>query len=359
MRVLPTLVLAILPLACGNVAHSFFVDGGAFPDVGTPDVSSSDATITTADGGPLDATCASLASCCAILQGAAQALCGQVAAANDASSCAEEQSLLQGAGDCTGVSIVASGIQLPATRLISDGTTLFFTDYFQSAGLLAVPVGGGAIMTLATGIVQLVDVDDVNVYAIVVGPLDSIGEGNVGTEFIANGNLVRIPKSGAPASRISTGGWVWGATTLAGTAYWMETPGQSPGGPAIESASLQGGPVSVITPMANAVTDLGLAQIGATDTAIFLGAFHAVTYFPIASPSSVASGPPTFCESFASDSDAVYCDVGNGSNLRIASDGTTTTLGSVVTPTGTDPYPYSSTTPRMRTGQTTRPPAPS
>jgi hypothetical protein len=104
------------------------------------------------------------------------------------------------------VTVLASGIQQPATRLLSDGTTLFWTNYLQSAGLLAVPAGGGEITTLVTGIVHLVDVDEVNVYVIVGGSLTSIGAGNVGTYYSENASLIRIPKNGAAATNTSGGG---------------------------------------------------------------------------------------------------------------------------------------------------------
>jgi hypothetical protein len=46
----------------------------------------------------------------------------------EATNRATELAELQGEGDCTGVTVVASGIEQPASRLVSDGTLLFWTD---------------------------------------------------------------------------------------------------------------------------------------------------------------------------------------------------------------------------------------
>jgi len=323
---------------------SFWVEGGAYHDL--PDGSSPGPEAGAADGGAGDASsgCGALSVCCATLTGSAQTLCNTIAGSGNPTNCATELTELESLGDCTGVTIVASGIESPASRLLSDGTLLFWTDYLQSAGLLAVPVSGGKVTTLLTGIVQLVAVDDVNVYVLVAGNLDSFGIGDIDTNAMQDVTLVRIPKSGAPATRISGTGTVWAATTLAGTVYWLECPTTS--GPAssvaAESAPMTGGPASTITtlsatspgPLYDAIT-----QIGVTNSTLFVGAFSSVESVPITG-GAASVGTKTFCESFASDTGAVYCDVGTGSNLRIASDGTTSTLGAVVNPAGTDPFPY-------------------
>jgi hypothetical protein len=123
----------------------------------------------------------------------------------------------------------------------------------------------------------------------------------------------------------------------------MESAGSGPGLPTVESAPLKGGTVTTITGLTGTAfdtVDQGVAQIGVTDSTVFVGGFSSVEYFQIAYPSAVSGGPKTFCESFASDTNSVYCDVGTGSNLTIASDGTTSALGAVVNPAGSDALPY-------------------
>ena len=129
---------------------SFFVDGGAYPDAGA----GSTARVTAGRDAGIDAApgCGPLAACCGSLQGASQTLCSNVVAEGNATDCSAELAQLQGAGECTAVSILASEGDVPANELVSDGTTLFWTTG-QTPGLLAMPVGGGAITILVDGAV--------------------------------------------------------------------------------------------------------------------------------------------------------------------------------------------------------------
>jgi hypothetical protein len=100
---------------------SFWVDGGAYH--GSPDGSvhgGMDATVLDAAPG-----CGALAACCASLTGATQTLCNSIVGSGNASNCATELTDLQSLGDCTGVTTLASGIEEPASRLVSDGALLF------------------------------------------------------------------------------------------------------------------------------------------------------------------------------------------------------------------------------------------
>ena len=61
---------------------------------------------------------------------------------------------------------IASGIQLPPLHILSDGTTLFWTD--EGGGLSSMPVGGGAVTALgvapASVPITLLAVDGANLY---------------------------------------------------------------------------------------------------------------------------------------------------------------------------------------------------
>ncbi len=111
----------------------------------------------------------------------------------------------------------------------------------------------------------------------------------------------------------------------------------------VETSPLLGGPASLVLELPNSLSQNvfpGISQIGATQTTIFLTGRNAVQRFSIAGPNIVHAGPEAFCQSFASDDNAAYCDVGTGSNLKIASDGTSAALGPVVNPVGSDAFPY-------------------
>jgi hypothetical protein len=231
-----------------------------------------------------------------------------------------DEGTAHGGIDAGSTSIVATGIRHPPNHLVSDGSTLFWTNFKESAGLLAIPVGGGPITRLLSGIVQLVDVDDLNLYVIVATSLGQMGTGEVQIFPMENASLLRIPKNGAAATRISGGGEVWAATTLTGTVYWVESTAT---GVVIQSSPLQGGPVSPIKELSRrtVLTDMdlmqGFTQIGVTETTVFLGGqgnFSA--YFPLVGQGPSLAPPKggkgwtgvwQSCESFTSDTAAVYC----------------------------------------------------
>jgi hypothetical protein len=304
---------------------SFFVDGGAHSDAGTPG-DASDHTDATADGGAVDATagCAPLSACCVSLPSTSEALCNEVVAQGQATACATELVQLQNSGNCMGVSVIASQVQVPPSWLVSDGTSLFWTTN-ESPGLLAMPVGGGTITVLVNEPITnasggFLAVDSVNIY---VQQADS---------------LIRIPKNGDAATLVTeSGAWVASATVLGNTAYWVEVPGGAPSfsnpitALAVKSAPLEGGPISTIAQFATSSD----AHIGVTASTVFLvGLGPSLKSFPVTG--IPASGMTTVTAgqnggSLASDTDAVY-NAGGESILRIASNGTGTSLGSAVDP---------------------------
>jgi hypothetical protein len=295
---------------------SFWVEGGAYPSL--PDASDQGGPDAAVDAAP---GCGPLAACCGALTGATQTLCNTVVGAGNATSCAAELTQLQSGGYCSGSTILATQVQVPANRIVSDGTLLYWTTFESSPGLMAMPVQGGTITTLlsaqtanAQGGVFLA-VDDVCVYVL---------EGY---------SLVRIPKNGAPPTLINeAGATVFAATSLGATAYWLEAIGQNmPNQPwVVKSAPLQGGSVSVVatfTPQ----TPTSLSEIAVTSHTAFVGMLASgLFYFPLSGANSLTMANESGCGYLASDTDAIYCPQTTGSNLRITSADMSSVLGQAV-----------------------------
>jgi len=314
---------------------SFFVDGGAYRNAGTSGHGGIDAEIIDAAPG-----CAPLAACCSTLSSASQGLCNEVVASGNSSDCATELTQLQNGGDCTGVSILASQVQVAPNRIVSDGTTLFWTTT-ATPGLAAMPVGGGAVTVLLDAPITneveaegnysgLLAVDSVNVY------------------LLNNNSLIRIPKDGSGATLVNDSAVpVLVATTLGSVAYWVESESYGPPNPlvSVKTASLQGGPVSVLGQLN--YPGPGPYYIGATSSTVFVGGWGmSPVDFPTTS-GVPAGGPPTLmgaqaqtCFLLTSDTSAVYCGPQySGSNIRIASDGTISTVGPVIYSSTITPSP--------------------
>jgi hypothetical protein len=232
----------------------------------------------------------------------------------NAASCAAELGQLQGTGDCTGVSVLASDVQVPPNVLVSDGTLLFWTTASTPA-LLSMPVRGGPIKILLTGPITnrwagaFLAVDGSNVYV------------------LQNDELVRIPKAGGGATLVNEpGATLLAATSLGGSAYWVES---SPGAETVMSSPLLGGPISAVA----TVQLPTIEQIAVTTSAFFFtGSSNGgpVSYF---TTSGQAGGGPeagTGCGLLTSDKNAVYCSESVGSNLSLTSDGAVTPLGTAI-----------------------------
>jgi hypothetical protein len=306
---------------------SFFVDGGAYPDVGTQ----LDASVT--EGGGIDASpgCVSLAACCPSLQSGLQGVCNEVVAQGNAVNCAAELGQLEATGDCSGVSVLASQVQVPANRMASDGTLLFWTTA-STPGLLAMPVGGGEVTILLDG--PLANTDG---YSGVTAPNDTLlAVDDINIYVLMNNALVRIPKRGGPATLVSVGAAVAvDATVLGTTAYWVAWPNGGEGPNAeypLQSAPLLGGPVSTIAlfeyPGAFATDELAV-----TSSTAFVGSegpeatelFDFLLGTPAITTSLLES-----CVFLTSDENAIYCAQNSGSNFSIASDDTATALGPAI-----------------------------
>jgi hypothetical protein len=286
---------------------------------------------TEADAAMLDASspCGSLAACCGSLSTSLQSLCSSVVASGNDTNCSTELTQLQGDGNCAGVSVLASNVQIVPNQLVSDGTTLFWTTT-DTPGLAAMPVRGGPITTLLNGLAgsnwgpvtsYFLAVDDVNVY------------------ILLNFSLVRIPKNGAAPTLVNeSGAQVIMAATLGSMAYWIENAsGPNLGGTvAVKSASLLlGGSVSPLATF-NGPSEVGQYVMGMTASEIVFGV--PLSEYPISAspPASGATsetvtdvGNGQACAFLASDTAAAYCasTAPQGySNLRVASDGTVTPL---------------------------------
>jgi hypothetical protein len=294
---------------------SFWVEGGAYPQQLLDAGSEAGTNASVVDASP---GCAPLASCCATLTGGSQSLCESVAVTGDGTDCATELNQLQSGGNCTGVAVLASQVQVPPNLLVSDGTLLFWTTTATPA-LLAMPVGGGNITVLLSGPITnaiggdapppFLAVDDVNVYV------------------LESEELVRIPKNGGAATLVNESGvQVFAATTLGSTAYWLEA---SPTNPqfALKSAALLGGPISSLATFNYSLPDID--KMAVTSSTVFVGFANSLLGFSLSTGAAVQALPTGTADlSFvSSDTDAVYWAQAAASNLRVGSDGTTMTLG--------------------------------
>ena len=287
----------------GFDAGIYLGDGSFFADGAYPSTEGG-----TTDGSVIDAStpCGELQACCGTLSGSTQSLCNSVAGSGDATNCAAELSQLQGGGDCTGVTVLATDVQVAPAQMASDGTFLFWS---STQGLFAVPVQGGPVTTLVNGPTGNQDgtaflaVDDVNVY------------------LLENESLVRIPKNGAPATLVNeSGGAVTSATSLGSTAYWTDrTLGAF-------RAPLQGNTVDNFAPYSAS------GPIGVTSTTVFING--GVTIFTMSGSGAATwdGGVYYDCSALTSDANAVYC-TSSPTNVSFASDETITPLGQAINST--------------------------
>jgi hypothetical protein len=171
--------------------------------------------------------------------------------------------------------------------------------------------------------------DDINVY------------------YFVENVLVRAPKDGGgtPTPITEAGALIATYSVLGGNAYWLEEGGGTGLEPAVtattvvKSAPLKGGAISVVAQFPVSLEEPTEPLIGVTATTLFISSDIGpeVSYLPVGSAvpdggmlGSVSGIPQAGCDGLVSDVDAVYCDPGDGPVLRIASDGSTTMLGTLL-----------------------------
>jgi hypothetical protein len=297
---------------------SFWVEGGAYPGLGAPDASVDGPSL----GADSSVGCGALSACCPTLSASQQALCASTVAAGDAANCATELGLLQGTGSCSGVTVLTSLQQNPPHRMVSDGKLLFWTTG-TTPGLLAMPVRGGAVtVLLSVPTADFLVVDDVNVYVL---------EGT---------SIVRIPKSGAPATLVNEeGASVQVVTSIGDTAYWIQNstggvPSDDCSMPmALDRAALRGTSIDTLL-VTDALLHETVGDLAVTSKLriVSYGSLYELPKagMPVGCGDLAQIDIPTSCGPLTSDTNAIYCPASSGSNLRIASDGTTSQLGDTV-----------------------------
>jgi hypothetical protein len=247
----------------------------------------------------------------------------------DAGSNASDGSSQVAAAGHGGPTAIASEIQVPPTDLASDGTALFWVSSVGAGGPVStMPVGGGPIQSVVPGLIGggFFAVDDVNVY------------------YESGAGIYRAPKSGGGSPTLVTEATdgsspVRGATALGSNVYWIEIPSEDPSHPSstslvdVKTAPLQGGAISVIAEFHQFIP--GIVSLGVTANAVFLAEDQQLFSFPISAevrdggtPATVSVPASQWCMDLVSDMAAVYCKT-LSSLLRIASDGSTTVLGTI------------------------------
>jgi hypothetical protein len=248
-------------------------------------------------------------------------------------------SLFLGCGSILGIEVVpvdsgriiASHV-VPPYRIVSDGTTLFWTTLRSSPGLLSMPVGGGTIRTVLTAQTTTSDggaflaVDDVNVYVLA----------RTETDGCVAYSLMRIPKNGGATTFVNDTP-ISAATSLGATAYWCEAVDPLCGQPP-PNAGFKSGPLAedagAVTLFASTCffNSLIPSLMAVTPNAIVYATSFGAFYCPAVNGTSVMLPSLPVCTYLTSDTNAIYCASGTGSNLRIASDGTVLYLGTADQP---------------------------
>jgi hypothetical protein len=191
------------------------------------------------------------------------------------------------------------------------------------------PVGGGSVTVLLDG--PLTNTDG---YVGVLAPSDTfLAVDDVNVYVLMNNALVRIPKRGGAATLVNeSGAVVLDATVLGNTAYWVPWPtgGESPNAVySLQSAPLLGGPVVTVASFKYPGA-FAQDEVAVTASTAFVGSAGSegdeLFDFPLATPVATASLSDS-CVFLTSDQNAIYCAQNSGSNVAIATDGSSTGLG--------------------------------
>lgn len=159
--------------------------------------------------------------------------------------------------------------------------------------------------------------------------------------LLVSDSLIRIPKSGTPATQVNEpAARVMSATMLGANLYWLETLQGGINGcglpkvlQTLKSAPSLGGSASTIATFRFPVSSPATWFAVTSSTVFFISPFTGLYDFPIsglpASGFTMVAASAT-CMPVTSDTDAIYCAQTDGSDLAIAGDGTTTPLGSAI-----------------------------
>jgi hypothetical protein len=234
----------------------------------------------------------------------------------------------------SGPTVIATSIQPIPTQLVSDGTSLFWTNTMAGVdgAISSMPVGGGTIQTVIPGAIAssgfpvrtIVATDEVSVYYLTYGGVYRAASDGDGSPALVSDD----PDDAGFA--------VVGATALGERLYWVATGSGSPPAIVVKSAPLQGGLVSTIAEFLNQY-GYGYDGIAVTVSTAPLsssaqGGPVGGDWFPLASGVPDGGSPtqiPDRCDFVLSDTDAVYCESPSAGLFRVTSDGTTTMLGNV------------------------------
>ncbi len=214
----------------------------------------------------------------------------------------------------TGPATIVSGLPAYPSRMLSDGTTLFWIDS-QSGAVVSAPAIGGQPTTIATGASgTALALDDTNVF------------------FLKDNAFITMSKTGGAPTVVSDGNVARGATVTQGTAFWTDVDSQSLGHSFVNQSPAHGGPVTSSIELAD---PLPAIDIAVTTHQVFL-ADTTVTYVPIVGGSVQSVSNVLDCNEIVADEIAAYClPSSSGAAMRIAEDGTATTLvGNVFAPRG-------------------------
>jgi hypothetical protein len=227
-----------------------------------------------------------------------------------------------------GVQTVVSGLATTPYLMVSDGTSLYWTD-INTGNITTMPVKGGKTNILATmSGWEFIAVDGTYVY------------------YLGPNGLDATPKSGGTAIRLSDGSGSPSAGTISGsTAYWAQL---SVAGPTaqlqIKSAAIPSGASSLVAEISSGVANL-VQQMVVASGAIFYTAVHLnVIRIGGSAPMLV----PVGCQYLLSDTQSAYCVPRDGDATEIVADGTVTNLTPVVNAQGSAldaSYLYAATNP--------------